>query len=310
MSDTQLHRKDSLALHSAVVLFGMAGPIGKAVSVSPSVVVFARAALGAVALTLWLVARQRRSSGDFGNRVDAGIKGELAGLNARSLPWLAVSGLVLAVHWTAFFRSIQVSSVAVGLLSFATFPVFMALMEPLFRSTQVQAVDLVRALLVGIGMTIVIPEYDLRTSVVQGAAWGIFSALTFAVLALVNRRFVQGLSPRLIAAGQNAVAALVLAPAVVIRPPALPGEDVARLAALGIVCTAVAHALYIQGLRSVRLPVVGVISALEPVYGILLATLFLGEVPQIRCLLGGMIIIAVAMWAGASQWRARSQISA
>jgi hypothetical protein len=37
---------------------------------------------------------------------------------------LGLLGLILAVHWITFFHAIQVSSVAVGLLAFSTFPVF------------------------------------------------------------------------------------------------------------------------------------------------------------------------------------------
>lgn len=36
------------------------------------------------------------------------------------------------MHWVSFFKSIQVSTVAVGLLSFSTYPVFTTFLEPLF----------------------------------------------------------------------------------------------------------------------------------------------------------------------------------
>jgi len=225
----------------------------------------------------------------------------LAGLNAWTFAGLAVSGVVLAIHWLAFFRSVQVSTVAVGLLSFGTFPIFMALMDPFCSGGRLRAIDLARACLVGVGMAIVVPAYDLQARVTQGVIWGVFSALTFAVLAMLNRRLSRGLSPRLIAAGQNAVAGLVLAPAILLSPPALTRLDMARLVVLGTVCTALAHALYIQGLRSVRIPVVGVVTALEPVYGILLAAILLGEVPSPRSMAGGAIIVGLVMWTAASR---------
>ena len=37
---------------------------------------------------------------------------------------LAGNGVVLAVHWVTFFEAIRVSSVAIGLLGYATFPLF------------------------------------------------------------------------------------------------------------------------------------------------------------------------------------------
>ena len=40
---------------------------------------------------------------------------------------LIVLGIILAVHWTTFFYSIQLSTVAIGLLTFSTFPIFATL---------------------------------------------------------------------------------------------------------------------------------------------------------------------------------------
>jgi broad specificity polyphosphatase/5'/3'-nucleotidase SurE len=36
----------------------------------------------------------------------------------------------MAIHWTTFFQSIQVSSVAIGTITFSTFPLFVTFLEP------------------------------------------------------------------------------------------------------------------------------------------------------------------------------------
>ena len=48
--------------------------------------------------------------------------------------YLAVflTGILLAVHWLALFKSIQVSSVSIGRISFFTYPVMTIFLEPLF----------------------------------------------------------------------------------------------------------------------------------------------------------------------------------
>ncbi|MCX8107880.1 MAG: DMT family transporter [Verrucomicrobiae bacterium] len=291
---------DLLALNCAVLLFGTAGPLGKAVSVSPVSIVFYRAVIAAGALWLWVIATRLRGGsarqapdtarplGDFVKR-----RVDVVGLFG--------SGLLLAVHWTAFFESVQTSGVAIGLLSFATFPVFMTVLEPVFLRVPFRGIDLVRAVVVAGGLALVVPEYDLKASVVQGTLLGVFSALTFAILAFLNRRFTNRCSPALIAASQNTVAAVGLCPIVLASTQAVARSDVVMLGVLGVLSTATAHALYIRGLRSVRPSVVGVLTALEPVYGILLAALFMGEFPKGRCLLGGTIILAAAISAASSQ---------
>lgn len=41
------------------------------------------------------------------------------------------TGVVLAIHRTTFFQAIQCSSVALGTISFSTFPLFVTFLEPL-----------------------------------------------------------------------------------------------------------------------------------------------------------------------------------
>ena len=129
----------------------------------------------------------------------------------------------------------------------------------------------------------------------QGAAWGTASGLTFAVLAILNRKYVRGLSPLAIGAGQNAVAAVLVLPFVNADAWRLSLRDLLMLFALGLLCTACAHALFIRGLATVRAQVASVLTGLEPVYGIVLAWLFLREMPPSRALLGGLLILGATV---------------
>ncbi|MCX7975063.1 MAG: DMT family transporter, partial [Candidatus Aminicenantes bacterium] len=67
--------------------------------------------------------------------------------------------------------------------------------------------------------------------------------------------------------------------------------DLFRLAFLGIICTAGAHSLFIQGMKKISASTAAIISSLEPVYGIILAYFLLKEVPSFRTLIGGIIIL-------------------
>ena len=78
---------------------------------------------------------------------------------------------------------------------------------------------------------------------------------------------------------------------------ALSTREVVLLLVLGVLCTAVAHTLFIESLAVLRTQTASIISALEPVYGILLAALVLGEVPSFRTLVGGGLIFGTILWA-------------
>lgn len=267
-----------LAIHTAVFLFGLSGLLGKMIAAPPRMIVFSRALLAALGLGLILLARGPRPR-----------------LARREIVFLAGSGAVLAIHWLTFFQAVQVSTVAIGLLSFSSFPLFVTLLEPLVFRERLRSFDVLTVGAVVTGLALVVPGFDFTQRLTQGAVWGTLSGFTFAVLSVLNRKFVQRMSPLSIAAGQNAVAAIVLLPFVREDDWGLGTRDLSLLLALGLFCTGLAHALFIGGLTSVRAQTASIITGLEPVYGTLFALLFLREVPTARTLVGGTIILGATV---------------
>ncbi len=79
-----------------------------------------------------------------------------------------------------------------------------------------------------------------------------------------------------------------------LKPLAL--KDLALLSFLGVFCTAIAHTLFIKGMRRVKAQVASIIATLEPVYGIILAVILLKEIPSLRTISGGILIVLSALF--------------
>jgi drug/metabolite transporter (DMT)-like permease len=273
------HRRALAALHCAVALFGFAGLFGKWLALPAVTIVFGRSAIAAVALSLLLhFAREAGPHSSFDWRLAAG-------------------GAVLALHWVSFFRAIQIARVAVGLLGFASFPLFVLLLEAGLRQRALGASEWLTAALVTAGLALLVPEFSLENRTVQGLAWGLVSGFTFALLAVNNRALALRHAAGSIALWQNGCAALVLLPFVIAAPPMPSARDVAVLLVLGVACTALSHTLFIRGLRVLSAHTASVVAALEPMYGIALAFLLLGETPSARTLAGGALIVGAALFA-------------
>lgn len=60
---------------------------------------------------------------------------------------------------------------------------------------------------------------------------------------------------------------------------------------LGIFCTGVAHSLFVASLAVIKARTAAVVFGMEPVYGIAVAWLVFAEIPTVRMLLGGALII-------------------
>lgn len=276
------HSRNLLQIHVAVLLFGLAGLFGKLLSSwEPVVISFGRVVLAS--LTLLVVARWRRVV--------------LGPLSRGSLAAFAALGVLLAVHWTTFFQSVQASSVALALITFSTFPVFVAFLEPLLFREQLRAVDVVLAAIALAGIVILRPDWKLEDRATQGVFWGIASGLTFALLSLLNRKYVRRYSSLTIALYQDVFATVALLPFAVWQWPTFTARDILLLVVLGVLCTAIAHALFIAGLHGISTRTASMITCLEPVYGTLLAAALLNEALTVRIALGGAVVLAVAFYA-------------
>jgi len=276
-------------VHAAVLLFGLAGLFGKLLPFSPVEIVFGRALFAAASLLLVLgMARQ----------------GGRRRLRHDLLPIL-LAGVLLAFHWVCFFRAIQISTVAIGLVTFASFPAFVTLLEPLVFRERTRAIDLVVTALVIVGLAIIIPKAQTANPITRGALWGIASGGLFAVLSLINRSLIRRQGAIRIAAIENLTAAIVLLPWMTSHFARPTATQWVELAVLGIICTAIAHALFIGSMSRLRAQAASVAAALEPVYGIIIALIVLGEIPGWRTVLGGAVVISAAILSGLTRVNGR-----
>ena len=270
-----------LQVHASVFLFGLSGLFGKFLALPASVIVLGRTAFATLALGLVLA----------WGRGPVRLRSPQDGLG------MALLGGLLAFHWVSFFVSIQLATVAIGLLTFSSFPVFVTLLEPLLFKTPWRWRDGATAALVVLGVALVIPDYRLGSATTAGAIWGLLSGLSFALLQLLNKGYRQRYSALAIAFYQNLFACLSLLLVAPLTSLVLSTGELGLLLVLGVLCTAVAHTLFIESLAVLRTQTASVISALEPVYGIVLAVLLLGEVPTLRTLAGGSLIVGTTLWA-------------
>ncbi len=277
-----------LAAHFATLLFGLAGLFGKWVKEPAQVIVFGRVFFASLSLALCVRLFHLRLKP--ANRSD--------GLHLFGL------GALLAFHWVAFFHSIQVSTVAIGLLAYSTFPVFTTFLEPLWLKEKFRPDTLVGAAFCLFGVFWLVPSFNPTQPAFQGVFWGLWAGFSFALLSVANRRLARRYNSLVIAFYQDAGATIFLLPLVLLNQPLPSYPDLARLVFLGVICTAGAHSLFIQAMKKITAATAAVISSLEPVYGIILAFFLLKEIPSTRTVGGGIIILASVLLI---TWRSSKQ---
>ncbi len=270
-------------MHIATLIFGVSGVFGKLITSSAEVIVVGRGFLAFVALSLLLLRWRKKP---------------WVNINAQQI-FLSMSiGLLLALHWLTFFLGIKTGGVAVGMLGFAGFPVFVTLIEYIFLKIKPQKIELVLVALVFLGLALVVPSFDASDKGTIGLLWGIVSAVLYAVLTILNRYGIRTIPVSQTCWWQYLVLMLALLPFSLGQLPDVSAKDWLLIAWLGLISTGVAYNLFIKSLLVLKASIASMISSLEPVYAIILAYILFQEIPSVRMLFGGMIIIVAVIFAG------------
>lgn len=263
-----------ISLHLAVLLFGLSGLFVRITQLSAVQLVIGRtffAVLVLVALRHWFESSNNR----------------LLIFDYR----LILTGALLAGHWFSFFYAIELSTVAFGVLTFASFPLFVAVFEIVVAGHRYRISQWLALLLVVVGLLLLVRPESLGNASMIAWYAGLLSGLTFAVLTLLNRSLLKHYSAITLTLHQNGWACLVLLPWLVFQWSAPSLTQWFALLVLGVFCTAIAHALFIFSLQTVRAYYASLVAGLEPIYGIAFALIFFAEWPSWLTILGGACIL-------------------
>lgn len=270
--------RNLIEIHLSVVLFGLTGLFGKFISLPAPYIVLGRVFFASVSMGLYFLFRKK----------------DVRLARAADYAAIATVGAVLALHWTAFYLSVKLSTVAIGVLTFAAYPIFVTFLEPFFFREKLRGADVLAAFVMFGGVLLVVPRLGAGPGMTAGMIWGMVSSVSYAVMSLLNRKFVSRYEGSVVAFYEQGTAALMMLPLLLFERPHATALDWVLLAVLGVLLTGVAHSLFISGMRSVRAQTAGVIASLESVYGIAAAALCLGEFPTLRELAGGAVILGTA----------------
>jgi drug/metabolite transporter (DMT)-like permease len=265
-----------IQLNVAVLLWGGTAMFAKGVALPVKEIICLRSLIAAAALLLFLLAVKTRVHVKPGHH-----------------RMMALLGLVLCVHWLTLFQALKISTAAVAILAFHTYPVFTALVEPFAFGERLKKADLALALGVAAGVLIMIPEISLTNSTTQGIALGVLSGLFFMTRNLMTRRYVREYSGSALMFWQVLVTGVLLLPVLFLSGASeYPPRTVGLLLLLGVVFTALPQTLFSASMKNLSARTVGILATLQPFYVAVLGYLIHDEIVTVRTMAGGLVILA------------------
>ena len=288
----------SAAVLVAAVCFGTLGAASRYAydaGVEPVVLVAWRATIGAIGLALALPLLVRGTAA----RLD------VSRLPRREIVSLLAAGLAGLTLNLAIFTAFDLSSIAVVLLGFYTYPAFVALAGAILFRERFDLLKVVALVLALGGMVLVVAGPTLTGGAItgrpEGFALAIVAALSETIYLLLNRWGHPSIPSPYASLGLLVIGALgftVIALVIVGPGPLLVPLHEPRLlplmAFLGIVGAGIPTTLNLIGTRAIGPTRTAILALAEPVVGVVLAAVLLAEVLLPVQVVGGMLIIAAA----------------
>ncbi len=279
------NKKNLLLLNLSMILFSFVGLLGRSIQLNPAFITFGRAFFAAISLLMIMLWKKMPIR-----------------LHARKdYVRMMILSLLIVIDWTAMFQSLKVSSVAVMTISFSSFPIIVALFDPIFFHEKFAWKNLIFAAMTILGMVIMIPRFDVGNSIAQGILWGVTSGIAFAFILMLDKKYVREYPTTTLAFYENLGVIVILFPFLFFQSPQnFRSVDIGFLILLGVFCTGIAHSLLIKSLSTIKAETASILQNTEIIYAITLAAIILKETPNQRTLLGIVVILGTAILATTS----------
>lgn len=223
----------------------------------------------------------------------------LAGLTrkpliARRENWIFIFllGLVFATHWLTYFYSIQLSTASIAAIGVSTFGAHLLLLGWLVHKQPPHWLELFCVLLAFVGVYMVVPEFDINDGMTIGLILAVISGFLYALLPLMHQKY-RHINGERRTFGQFFVAMVIFSFGLPQVEWSIPKESWIGLIVLGVVCTLVAHSLWIKVSTELNHVVTSVVYYLYVPIAMLFSFVFLDELLSPQQLFGaGLIIFA------------------
>jgi len=267
-----------LSIGVAAIIWGSNGVIVNLIGVDALAIAFYRALIATmVSIPLALIFRRR----EF---IDAAMEWRI----------LLFNGSMNALGWGTLFYSMKLIPIAVSVLLNYLAPVFVAILAPLILRERIRLSTIISLALSIAGVIVILSERMGGGCIdILGVFYGILSGLFYAMFVVTSKMVRGRCSSYTLASYTYLFTSIILLILVYLGSQSII-VDVGYLPLLlliGLFNTSFAVTLYFHGLGLIEAQKAIILTYLEPLSVAVFGTLFLGQIPTTRLVIGGVLIL-------------------
>jgi drug/metabolite transporter (DMT)-like permease len=257
----------------ATLIWGTLGVIIKSIEMEPASIVAYRSLIAAP-IIIFLLRRKR-------HLIENKKKGNFM--------LLVLSGIAITLAWTAHFSAFKLTSIANTVILLYTGPVYVAVLSPLLLKEVRERKANICLILSVLGMLLIYNQGLGNELNNKGLLFGALSGILFAFVIISTKKLSKYYSSLTIVGTQIIISAIILSPELLVEREVII-NNIILLLTLGIIHTAIAEFLYIDGLIKISAQKASTISYIEPASAIIYAIILFNEIPQGLEILGITLI--------------------
>ena len=227
--------------------------------------------------------------------------------------WFLLASMGIGGYSIFFYEGVTLTGVAVGTaVAIGSGPIWAGLMQALVLRAPLSALWWAGTLVSVAGGAAMVMARGGATLSWSGLALCLLAGLSYAGYALINKRLVTHMSPRVVNFYVFTGAACMAVPIALVQS-GLPQWSLAAVLVvvyLGVVVSGLAHMLFSIGLRSISGPTGVTLSLIEPVAAFVLAVWVVGERQPLQSWLGLLAVLAGLMLVIGAEMRAQRAVMA
>ncbi len=270
--------KNLVQLNFAVLIISTSGTLGRYIDLSVPVIIFLRAFIGGS--FLYIFCKWKKLS----------FK-----INVKDYKTIFFSGVLMGTHWITYFISLKLSSVAIGMLSVFTYPIITSFLEPLMLNSKFKKSNLLLGLMVLIGIYFLAPEISMKNDQFIAVGFGVFSALCYSIRNIYMKAKSSEYEGSILMVYQLIIVSVLLSPVFYFYDVNGLGASLPAILILALLTTAIGHTLFVYSFRNFSISAASIISGVQPIYGIIIGMIVLGEYPGVRTIIGGAVILGTVL---------------
>lgn len=214
-------------------------------------------------------------------------------LRKRSILIPFLIGLLGVIGNISYFYAFKLTTIANTVFIHYLAPPLVVLFAPFFlkERTNKKVVYSVIISLIGLFIMLRPAEFTFDSSNTIGMVSALLSAFAYAGGVLLIKKGSRYYSSEEMAFSQMMFSVIILLPYILFARPGVAGHDILLLLILGFVYQGVVVLLFFKALHKLAAQNFSIITYLEPVGAVILALIFIKEIPSIFTLIGGTLIL-------------------